>query len=214
MLRLTLLKDSLNKMLFAILFVILVIFVTGFICFFVRIRKMNAETFQKLCEKKVLRIAKENNSYVVTDLHLSNYNRERINAHQVIFGKKYIYLISNFMLKGFVSGDEKDNSWIYYNNVNKKHNYLSNLHVLSEKNIRDFAGILQISPDSIISICLVPNEVDFKIEHSKNDKILIVHYSSLSSVIRKLESKQIGEFDKEQIVEKFRLLNSKNGERN
>lgn len=201
-------------MLFAILFVILVIFITLFICFFVRIRKMNAETFQKLCEKKVLRIAKQNNSYVVIDLHLSNYNRERINAHQVIFGKKYIYLISNFMLKGFVSGDEKDNSWIYYDNVNKKHNYLTNLYAHSEKNIRDFAGILQISPDSIVSICLVPNEVDFKIEHSENEKTLIVHYSALSTVIRRLESKQIGEFDKEQIVEKFRLLNSKNGERN
>lgn len=201
-------------MLFAILFVILVIFITVFICFFVRIRKMNAETFQKLCEKKVLRIAKQNNSYVVIDLHLSNYNRERINAHQVIFGKKYIYLISNFMLKGFVSGDEKDNSWIYYDNVNKKHNYLTNLHAHSEKNTRDFAGILQISPDSIVSICLVPNEVDFKIEHSENEKTLIVHYSALSTVIRRLESKQIGEFDKEQIVEKFRLLNSKNGERN
>lgn len=201
-------------MLFAILFALLVIFITFFICFFIRIRKLNAETFQKLCEKKALRIAKSSNLNVVTDLHISNYNREKINVQEVIFGKKYIYLISNFMLKGFVSGDDKDNSWIYYDNVNKKHNYLTNLYAHSEKNIRDFAGILQISPDSIVSICLVPNEVDFKIEHSKDERNLIVHYSSLSRAIRNLESKQIGEFDEDQIVEKFRLLNSKNGERN
>ena len=117
------------------------------------------------------------------------------------------------MLKGFVSGDEKDNSWIYYDHINKKHNYLSNLHAFSDKNMRDFAGILQISPDSIVSICLVPNEVDFKIENSKNERVLIVHYSSLNRVIKRLENKKIGEFDKEQIDEKFKLLNSKNGER-
>ena len=175
---------------------------------------MTPEQFMELCKKKVSRIAKSNDLYVISDLSVSNFNKEKINAHQVIFGKKYIYLISNFMLKGFVSGDEKDNSWIYYDNVKRKNNYLTNLHALSSKNIQDFAGISQISADSIVSICVVPNEVDFKIEHVKNDKTLIVHYSSLRRVIRRLESKQIGEFDQEQILEKFKLINSKNGERN
>lgn len=201
-------------MLFAILLVILVIFVTVFICFFIWTRKMDAKSFENLCEKKVNRIAKRKELNVVTGLNLANYNREKIYANQAIFGKKYIYLISDFMLKGFVSGDEKDNSWIYYNHVQKKDNYLTNLHALSDKNIRDFAGILQISPDSIVSICLVPNEVDFKIENGKNEKSLIVHYSSLSRVINRLEDKKIGEFDQEQILEKVELLKSKNGERN
>ena len=177
-------------------------------------RKMTPEAYQNLCVRKVSRIAKRNKLYVITDLNVSNFDREKINAHQVLFGKKYIYLISNLMLKGFVSGDEKDNSWIYYDNVTKKTNYLSNLHTLSNKNIRDFAGISQISADSIVSICLVPNEVDFKIEHVQNDRTLIVHYSSLNRVIKRLENKKIGEFDKEQILEKFKLVNSKNGERN
>jgi transcription initiation factor IIF auxiliary subunit len=175
---------------------------------------MTPELFQNLCRKKAERIAKRNELYVITNLNVSNFDREKINAHQVIFGKKYIYLLSNFMLKGFVSGDEKDNSWVYFDNVKRKNNYLTNLHALSNKNIQDFEGISQISADSIVSICVVPNEVDFKIEHVKNENTLIVHYSSLNRVIKRLESKQIGEFDKEQIVEKFKLINSKNGERN
>ena len=175
---------------------------------------MDVKTFQKICERKVSRIAKRNESYVITSLSIANYKGEKINANHVIFGKKYIYLITDFMLKGFVSGDEKSNSWIYFDNVKKKNHYLTNLHAFSDKNIRDFAGILQISPDSIVSICLVPNEVDFKIEHSKSDKTLIVHTASLNRVIQRLENKPIGEFDKQQIVEKFQLLNSKNGERN
>lgn len=174
---------------------------------------MSIEQFRNLCQRKVKRIAKQHDSYVILDLNISNYDREKINANHVIFGKKYVYLISDFMLKGFVSGDEKDNSWIYYNNVKKTTHYLTNLHTLSEKNIRDFSGILEISSDSIVSICLVPNEVDFKIDHSENDKTLIVHSASLARVIRRYENKKIGEFDKEQILEKFKALNSKNGER-
>ena len=175
---------------------------------------MDVQTFNEICKRKVSRIAKRNESRVVLDLHIANYDREKVNANHVIFGKKYIYLISDFMLKGFVSGDEKDNSWIYYDNIKKKHNYLTNLHALSNKNILDFAEILRISPDSIVSICLVPNEVDFKIENAESDKTLIVHTASLSRIIRKFEHKKIGEFDKDQIEEKFKLLNSKNGERN
>lgn len=174
---------------------------------------MNLETFKKLCEKKVARIAKHTKTLAITNLNIANYNREPININHVVFGKKYIYLITDFMLKGFVSGEEKDNSWIYYNNIKKKTNYLSNLHTFSNKNMQDFAGILQISTDSIVSICLVPNEVDFKIKNSKKEKSLIVHYSSLSRVIKHLEKKEIGEFDKEQITEKYNLLKARNGER-
>ena len=175
---------------------------------------MNAETFKKICESKVKRIADHNNFQAITNLNISNYDREKLIVNQAIFGKKYIYLISDFFLKGFVSGDETDNSWIYYDTTKKKHNYLKNLTVLSNKNVRDFAEILQVSNDQIVTICLVPNEVDFKINNAKDEKKLIVHYSSLGKAIRKFERKKIGEFDQEQIDYRFKLLNSKNGEGN
>ena len=201
-------------MLFAVLLIILIVLITTFICFFVWLRKMNAETFKNLCEKKVERIGNRKGYQVIKDLDISNYNREKLIVNHAIFGRKYIYLISDFFLKGFVSGDEKDNSWLYYDTTTKKHNYLTNLSLLSSKNMQDFAGILQISTDPIITICLVPNEVDFKIKNAKDEKKLIVHYSSLSKAIRKFEKRNIGEFDQEQIDYRFKLLNSKNGEGN
>ena len=201
-------------MLFAVLLIILIILLTTFICFFVWLRRMNAETFESLCEKKVKRIADRNAYQAITNLNISNYDREKLIVNHAIFGKKYIYLISDFFLRGFVSGDNKDNSWIYYDNLKKKHNYLSNLFSLSSKNMRDFAGILQISNDPIIAICLVPNEVDFKIGNAKDEKKFIVHYSSLGRLIRKLERRNIGELDQEQIDYRVKLLNSKNGEGN
>ena len=201
-------------MLFAILLIILIILTITFICFFVWLKKMDANTFNGLCQRKVKRIADRNKCQVITDLNIANYDREKLIVNHAIFGKKYIYLISDFFLKGFISGDVKDNSWIYYDKNTKKHNYLSNLLTLSDKNMRDFAGILETSTDPIVTICLVPNEVDFKIKNVKDEKKIIVHYSSLSRAIRKFERKKIGEFEQEQIDYRFKLLNSKNGEGN
>ncbi len=201
-------------MLFFVLLVTLVIFVTAFIAFLVSLRRMNSETFNKLCTSKVIRIAKRRGLLLIPEAHLSNFERETLPVNHVLFGEKYIYLISDFLLKGFVSGEEKDNSWIYFNNITKKTHYLDNLNAISDKNIRDFSGILQISPELIVSICVVPNECDFKIKGDKSDKKNIVHYSSLRRMVRRLENKKIDALDKQQIIDQFNLIKAKNDERN
>ena len=199
-------------MVFIILLIVLVFFVTAFISFFVQIRRMNAETFRRLCSKKVQRISKRHNFYYLNDVDLTNYESEKLTVNHVIFGRKFIYLISDFLLKGFISGEEKDNSWIYFDNVKKTTHYLRNLHAISDKNIRDFAEILQVSPEPIVSICLVPNICDFKVKSENSDKKLIVHSSSLSRIIRKYERRRIGELDIEQVIDEFNTIKAKNNE--
>ena len=199
-------------MLFVILLIVLILFVTLFVTFLVMLRRMDFEIFRNLCSKKVKRISKRRKLSCLTDLNLSNFDSEKLSVNQVIFGKKYIYIISNFLLKGFISGEEKDNSWVYFNNITKQTHYLDNLYALSDKNMQDFAGILQISPDPIVSICLVPNECDFKIGGTKNNKNIIVHYSSLTKAIRRLEKNDIGELDQNEIEEEFKLIKAKNEE--
>lgn len=175
---------------------------------------MTTETFISLSKKKIIRISKRNNFLSITDLNICNYDCEKLNVNHVIFGNKYIYLVSDFLLKGFVSGEANDNSWVYYDNIKKKSHYLSNLNMISNKNIQDFAGILGISPDLIVSICLVPNECDFKINNEKSERKIIVHYSSLNRKIRQFEKQDIGAFDKEQIYEQFKLIERRNNEEN
>ena len=104
---------------FIALVVLLVVFVIAFILFLIWTRRMNLETFKSYCQKKVKRIAKRNDLLSIADLSISNYESEKLLINHVIFGKKYIYLISDFMLKGFVSGEANDNSWVYYNNIKK-----------------------------------------------------------------------------------------------
>lgn len=201
-------------MLFFILLIVLVIFISAFIAFLVMIRRMDSITFNKLCTSKVSRLAKRKNLLLIPEAHLSNFEREKLAINHVLFGEKFIYLISDFLLKGFVSGEEKDNSWVYFNSITKTNHYLDNLYLISDKNIRDFSQILEISPDLIVSICVVPNECDFKIKGIKDDKKIIAHYSSLRRVIKRFEKKRIDALDKKQIIDQFNLIKAKNDERN
>ena len=201
-------------MLFIILAIILVLFITAFILFLLFLRKMNEEQFMKFCKRKVSRIAKRRKLNSIEDLHLLNYSREKLAVNHVIFGKKFIYLISDYLLKGFVSGNANDNSWVYYNNIKKKNEYLPNLNQISGKNIKEFSEILGISTDFVVSISLIPNECDFKIEALKEDKQFITHYSSLNRKIKQLEKREVGTLNEEQVYEQFRTIKSKNEERN
>ena len=192
--------------------IILVLFVIAFVAFLIFLKKMSFETFNKLCERKVRRIAKYNDLLAIEKLNILNFEREKIGIHHVVFGKKYIYLITDFLLKGFVTGDAKDNSWVCLNTSDKKKHYIRNLNKISQQNIQEFAGILGINTDPMVSICLVPNECDFSIKHLESKKELIVHYSSLSRKIKKLEEQEIGSLNEQQIYEQFRTIQGKNNE--
>ena len=198
---------------FIALLSVLIVFVIGFIIFLTYLRTMTSETFTKLCFNKVKRISNRKKLLSILDLHLLNHDREKLKVNHVVFGKKYIYLISDLMLKGFVSGEVNDNSWVYFNNITKKTHYLDNLNKVSDKNIQDFAGILGISADPIISICLIPNECDINVNGYQDTNKMIVRFSSLNRVISTLERQQIGSFKQEQIYEQYKKIKNRNEEK-
>lgn len=198
---------------FIALAIILVLFIVAFILFLIMLRKMTSETFKKFATAKVRRIARRHKLLAIENLNILNYKREHISVDHVIFGKKYVYIITDYMLKGFVSGEVNDNSWVYFNKITKKSVYLENLSYVSDKNIQEFAGILGINADPIVSICLVPNECDFTVKQLEYNKKMVVHYSSLNRKIKELESQNIGSLNEKQIYEQYSAIKSKNEER-
>lgn len=195
---------------FIALAIVLVLFVVAFVLFLVVLRKMTPETFQKLCEKKVRRFAKHHKLLAIEKLNILNYSRKRIDINHVVFGRKYIYIITDLMLKGFVKGEVNDNSWVYFNKIEKKPEYIDNLGMDSDKNIQEFAGILGINDDPIVAITLVPNECDFSIKQLGNDRKLVVHYSSLARKIKECEKRPIGSLNKDQIYEQYNAIKERN----
>ena len=195
---------------FILLAILLILFVTAFVMFLIFLRKMDEMTFKNLCSKKVKGFARRNKLLAIEKLNVLNYAREKVNIDHVIFGKKYIYIITDFLYKGFIKGELTDNSWVYRNTTTKKNEYSDNLSKVSDKNIQEFVGILGINSDPIVSICLVPNECDFAIRELGNDKKMVVHYSSLNRKIKELEERDIGSLNEEQIYEQYQAIKERN----
>ena len=198
---------------FIALAIILVLFIVAFVLFLLMLRKMTSESFKRLATRKVRNIARRHKLLAIENLNILNYKREHLGIDHVIFGNKYVYIITDYMLKGFVSGEVNDNSWVYFNKLKKKNQYLDNLSYVSDKNIQEFAGILGISTEPIVSICLVPNECDFTVKQLEYNKKMVVHYSSLNRKIKELESQNIGTLNEQQTNEQYSAIKSKNEER-
>lgn len=197
---------------FVVLVVLLSLFIILFVTITIFIRAMDQKQFKRFCEKKVSRIAKRNSFLNITNLDIHNYDSNKIMVDQVIFGKKYIYLVTNLFLKGFISGEKNDNSWKYFNNIKKTKHYLKNLDNVAEENINDFAAILGIKGDPIVSICLVPNECDINVKNINENKKFIVNYRKFNKKIRTLEKEEIGALNSKEIYEQFKVIKAKNEE--
>lgn len=199
---------------FILLAVLLSLFIILFLTITIFVRKMNAKQYNKFCERKIQRIARRYDFLNVTNLNIANFNSERIKVDQIIFGKKYIYLITDLFIKGFVNGEVSDNSWMYFSSIERKHHYLNNLNEILSQNIAEFVNIFGIKNDPIIPICLIPNECEFKIKNLNNDKKLIVNYCKFTRTIRRLEKENIGSLEPKQIYEHYKTIKNKNEQEN
>lgn len=194
----------------SILFVVCVILLITYILF---VKGLNKKKFEQIVDKKIARISTKNCLASISKLNLYNFAEEKLKIHSVIFGKKFIYLVTNYCLLGNVEGEQNDNSWIYYNRRTKSQEYIENLNDVGNKNIQEIAGILSINAEFLVSISVVPNECNFNVKNAQGKQNFVTKYLKLSHLINELENKNVGSFKPEQINEKFDLLKKKNEER-
>lgn len=195
-------------------FILLAVLLVATIIFFV-VAALYLNNISKLkydfyCEKLVKRIAKRRKLLSSTRLNIANFDSNKINVNHIIFGKKYIYLISDFKFNGFVYGDASDKSWIYYNRREKKNKYIVNLNELANENIDEISALLGINRDPFISICLISNNCDFKLKNQDLKANHLVHYFGLRRKIRKLEKSDIDSLDENQIYEEYNTIEEAN----
>ena len=195
---------------FYFLVLLLILVVMFAIIFAIFLSKISPEKYSKFCAKKVRNLARKKSLLYLDDVNLVNFDKEHIYVDQIIFGKKYIYLVTDIKLNGFVSGDACDNSWIYYNRKEKKHKYIANLNELAKDNIKEVSTLLGVDSAPFVSICLISNNCDFKIKNQNRNESHIVHFLSLKRKIRHLEKSKINSLDEEQIYEEYKRVKETN----
>ena len=196
--------------LFILLILLFLLELATFIGSLFYLSRISREKYDSLCEKIVKRFAKRNHLLSLTKLNLYDFEQNHINVDHILFGKKYIYLITDFKLDGFVYGDAYDKSWIYYNRHQKSNKYITNLNDLANQNIKDVAGLLGINSDPFVSVCLISSNCDFKLKNQEQQLNHFTHFFSLKKRIKQLETSPIDSLDKEQIYEEFKTIEEAN----
>ena len=181
-----------------IILVLLIVAILFFISFPFIKRIVLKNKFINIYGNEVKRFAKKNNLTSLNSIKLANINDE-VEIDHILFGKKFIYLITDFYLDGIVTGDEESNSWIYITRFKRKASYIRNLLALGEEKISSFSLHGEIDKDVLVHISLLNSDSELKIKSENFKNSLIVKTRDLHKIIRKFESQNIKEFDKEQL---------------
>jgi len=192
------------------LIVLLVLAIVFFVTFPILRRRIISKKYNCFCSRKISSIATKNHLYFLTNLHLTNYSGDDIKIDHILFGKKYIYILVNYLFAGDLKGTSENNSWILEKRRNEGCEYIDNIsNELSEKN-RVFSEKIIANPELIIPIAILNNDCEINVDGINNNNTFVVHYSSLKKLIKKLESRSISNLDSEQIENTYLNLKDEN----
>ena len=196
-----------------VLILLLILAVVFFITYPILRGKIITKKYSVFCAKKVRTISTKNNYKFLSNLKLTSFNNEELGIDHIIFGKKYIYILSNFLFNGDIKGSSDDNSWILTKRHNEGCEYIDNIsHELFEKR-GVFSTKITANPDLIVPIAIINNNCEIKVEGINNNSTFVVHYSSLRRLIKKLESRDIPVLDEEQVENAYQNLRNENEEK-
>lgn len=188
------------------LILLLVLAIVFFVTFPILKRKIISKKYNAFCCKKLMSIAKKNNYKYLTNLKLIFYTKEEVKIDHILFGKKYVYILTNYYFDGDIKGTIENNSWILEKRHENTSEYIDNIsNQLSEKN-RVFSEKISANPELIIPIAIVNNDCEIKVNGINNNNTFVVHYSSLKKLIRKIESRLIPDLSTEQVENLYESL--------
>lgn len=193
-----------------VLIILLILAVIFFITYPILRGKIIAKKYDAFCAKKIKTISSKNNYKFLTDLSLSSFNNLELGIDHIIFGKKYIYILTNYFFNGDIKGTSDNNSWILTKRHNEGTEYIDNISMqLSEKR-GVFSSKIAANPELIIPVAIINNECEIKVNGINNNSTFVVHYSSLKKLIKKLEARDVANLDEDQVENQYQNIKNEN----
>lgn len=203
--------DPLLLTLFIVVAVLLV-FVILTIIFYPKIKRAKLKkNFVSVYGKKVYQYALHNDLYLINQLELRNNDNTILKIDHLLFGTKYIYLISDYYLPGVIEAKEKDRSFIYTSSEkDAKKVYIDNPLISNKQLVRKVANNIGLNESLFISIVLLNDSAILdKFESTSKDNF-IVHLHSFNRLINQLESRNVAPLNDNQLKYTVKDVNKLN----
>lgn len=193
----------------------LVSFLSLLVVFFLYLRKKLLQKFALLryFYPVIRKTAVYYDFYLINQLEISVTASDSIFIDHLIFGDKYIYLVSDFVFKGTLSGKSQDSKWILKTNKGEEiivdSPFYKNRELVKKLSLRT-----ALDQTTFIAVTLVSKETkitDLEVNDSQN---YIIDTRDFTKLILKIESRNIRPLNSEELKKRVHEIDALNLRRN
>ena len=198
MTNLTILAKLTNIQLAFIIIVPIVLILFSAVCLYFPIsHAYNRKHFQIHYYKRVYKVALENDYFLINQFVFKIDSNKLANVDHILFGNKYIYVLSSKYYQGDLVGKYPDKSLIFISHRGKKcytDNPSNQVKTLASK----LSSSTGIDASLMIGIVLVNDDCKVAVQ-SDSKQFYIIQRKRFASLIKAIESRPVGEINQTQL---------------
>lgn len=180
-----------------------------FLAIFIPIRiKNRSKNFKENYYKKVYSVAFNEDYYLINKFFFKVDESKMGCVDHILFGNKYIYIITDLYYEGNLSGSYDDKSLIFTNQKGKKA-YTDNPFAKSEQLVQRISALTGLDLSILVGIVLVNDECKLDI-FSDSEQFYIVQKRKFPGLIKQMERKNIGVLNESELAKAVMAINKLN----
>lgn len=184
-----------------IIFIILVpiaLLLLAFLFIFLPLSKRKAKSnFVEYCHKEIYKIAFNEDYYLINDFYFRVEQSKVARINHILFGEKYIYVLTDQYYEGDLSGKDTDKSLILIDSRNRKF-YADNLYLSSKTLVNYLSTATGIDQSLFIGVVVVNNGCRLAIE-STSKQFYMIQRNRLKKLVKAIESREVGKINASQL---------------
>ena len=167
-----------------------------------------AKHFQIHYYKKVYRVALDNDFFLINQYVFKIDNSKVASVDHILFGNKYIYVLSSKYYQGDLVGKYHDKSLIFISHKGKKcytDNPYNQVKFLASK----LSSSTGVDPSLMIGIVLVNDDCKVAVD-SDSKQFYIIQRKRFAALIKAIESRPVGEINQNQLAKAVQSIAKQN----
>lgn len=177
-------------------------------------KSVTRKTPKKVYFKKVMRVAKYGDYYLVNDVKIHKEDPHSPTIDHLLAGNKYLYLIFDYYFEGAVDASLNDEYWTYHKTDGTKAKILNPIKKSAQIG-EYFASNNYLDHSFIVTIVLINNDCFISPIKNDGEQEELVPLSKLEKLIRSYESHKVSEFNSDDLAKVIkRFADIKNNAKN
>ena len=204
----SLIKLTTAQLIFLIVVPIVVIAIGILVILLVRKYKNIERDFKYHYYKRIYKIAMDKDYYLINNFLFRIDSAHVARIDHILFADKYIYIINDFYINGDIDGKENDASLVVIPRQGKKY-YIDNPVLANANLVKKLSMITSINPSLMIGVCIINDNCHCGVSFSSKS-FYLVQSSRFKNLVKAIESRDIGEINKEQLASAVKAIDKLN----